>query len=317
MPAELDPVVRALLPKLPLGGIEKLTPEVMRKQLTDLAESRKNQPAPEPAAIADTTIPGAAGPIRARIYKPAVLPAPTIVFFHGGGWVGGDLETHDRQARALAVEIGAVVVSVDYRRPPETRFPGAFEDCLAATRYAAARIDELGGDLKRLAVAGDSAGGNLAAAVAVAAADGGPRLAAQLLTYPVLDASGHFRSPEINARYPSRAANAEGYFLTMTAMAWFADHYLATPEEGWDPRVSPLHAKSLAGLPPAVIYTAAYDPLCDEGATYAEALRAAGVPVTYRCEEALIHGFVGLSTAAPVADAASRRMRADFKELLR
>ena len=154
-----------------------LTPERARDELVALAESRKDVPLPELATVKDITVDGAAAPIAARLYATGKTPAPTVVYFHGGGWVAGDLFTHERQARTLALELDAVVVSVDYRRPPETPFPGAFEDCLAATRWAAANMSKLGGDPARLAVAGDSAGGNLAAAVAQACRDGGPRLA--------------------------------------------------------------------------------------------------------------------------------------------
>ena len=182
--------------------------------------------------------------------------SPTVVFFHGGGWVAGDLETHDRQARLLVIEAGAVVVSVDYRRPPETRFPGAFEDCFAAMRDIVARIAEFGGDAGRVGVAGDSAGGNLAAATAIACRDAGIQLAAQLLAYPVTDVAGNYADASENARFPSRAENAEGYFLSRAVMEWFAGHYLGDPSKaptgafrhcarqasrGWRPRSSARH----------------------------------------------------------------------------
>ena len=204
-----------------------------------------------------------------------------MVFFHGGGWVAGDLETHDRQARLLAIETGAVVVSVDYRRPPEVRFPGAFEDAFAATKDVVARIAEFGGDDKRVGVAGDSAGGNLAAATAIACRDAGIKLAAQLLVYPVTDVAGNFADAKENARFPSRSENAEGYFLSRAVMEWFCGHYLADAADGTDWRVSPLRAKNLAGLAPAVVTTAWFDPLRDEGKAYADALKAAGVPTSY------------------------------------
>ena len=187
-----------------------------------LAESRKDVPLPELASVKDITVDGAAGPIAARLYASGKTPAPTVVYFHGGGWVAGDLFTHERQARTLARDLEAVVVSVDYRRPPETPFPGAFEDCLAATKWAAANVAKLGGDAARIAVAGDSAGGNLAAAVAQACRDGGPRLAAQFLIYPATDLLGRYGVAAENARYPSRQENAEGYFLTGDAMRFFA-----------------------------------------------------------------------------------------------
>jgi acetyl esterase len=238
------------------------------------------------------------------------------VFFHGGGWVAGDLETHDRQARLLAIETGAVVVSVDYRRPPETRFPGAFEDGFAAVRDIFGRIAEFGGDHARVGVAGDSAGGNLAATVAIACRDAGVDLAAQLLVYPVTDVAGNYADASENARFPSRAENAEGYFLSRAVMEWFAGHYLADAKQGVDWRVSPLRAESLAGLAPAIVCTAWYDPLRDEGKAYADALAAAGVATKYHHGAGLIHGYFGLGEASETAKAEAQRARADFKALL-
>jgi len=278
--------------------------------------SRNDAPLPQPAAVADRTIPGPAGPLRARLYRPKRTPAPTIVYFHGGGWVAGDLETHDRQARLLAIEVEAVVLSVDYRQPPEAKFPGAFEDCLAAARWASANTAELGGDAARLGVAGDSAGANLAAAVAQSCRDSGPRLAAQLLIYPAVDAAGNYRSEAENAKYPSRRQNAEGYFLTLATMQWFADHYLRDDKDGLDPRVSPIRAGDLSDLPPAVVATAEFDPLRDEGEAYADVLRRAGIGVAYHREPTLIHGFFGMGNASAAAAKAGERIRADFKAML-
>jgi acetyl esterase len=238
------------------------------------------------------------------------------VFFHGGGWVAGDLETHDRQARLLAIETGAVVVSVDYRRPPEVKFPGAFEDAFAATKDVIDRIAEFGGDAKRVGVAGDSAGGNLAAVTAIACRDAGIKLAAQLLVYPVTDAAGNYADTKENARFPSRSENAEGYFLTRATMEWFCGHYLADKAHGTDWRVSPLRAKNLAGLAPAIVTTAWFDPLRDEGKAYADALKAAGVPTSYYDGLALIHGYFGLGEASETAKREAQRARAEFKTLL-
>jgi acetyl esterase len=259
---------------------------------------------------------GAAGPLAARVYRVSSETSPTVVFFHGGGWVAGDLETHDRQARLLAIETGAVVVSVDYRRPPETRFPGAFEDGFAAVRDVIARIAEFGGDAARVGVAGDSAGGNLAAAVAIACRDAGINLAAQLLVYPVTDVAGNYADLNENARFPSRAENAEGYFLSRAVMEWFAGHYLDDARDGADWRVSPLRAKSLAGLAPAIVCTAWFDPLRDEGKAYAEALAAAGVATRYYHGAGLIHGYFGLGEASQTARLEAQRARADFRALL-
>jgi acetyl esterase len=316
MSHRLDPAIEQILPILPLRDPAKLTPQSARDALTTLAASRSHLPLPQPATVAEMTVAGAAGPVRARLYRPARMSVPTVVYFHGGGWVAGDLDTHDRQARTLAIEVDAVVLSIDYRRPPETRFPGAFEDCLAATRWAAAHIADLGGDPSRLGVAGDSAGGNLAAAVAQACREGGPCLAAQLLVYPVVDAAGNYRSATENARYRSRAENASGYFLTLETMQWFTDHYLAQAGAGLDPRVSPLRAADLSGLPAAVICTAGFDPLRDEGEAYARALQSAGVRVIYRCEPTLIHGFFGMGAVSPAAAEAGQRIRSAFKTIL-
>src|SRR5882757_9924154 len=219
MPKPLDPVIAQIIPLLPLRDPKAMTPQSARDALRALAASRAGVPPPPVASVEDTEVKGGAGPLAARVYRMGSAPSPTVVFFHGGGWVAGDLETHDRQARWLAIETGAVVVSVDYRRPPEVRFPGAFEDAFAAVRDIAARIATFGGDAKRLGVAGDSAGGNLAA---------------QLLVYPVTDVAGGYADAKENARFPSRNENAEGYFLSRAVMGWFCGHYLAGKEDGAD-----------------------------------------------------------------------------------
>jgi acetyl esterase len=287
MPRRVDPDIEKILPLLPLKDASTLT-----------------------------MIAGAAGPIAARVYRPARVPAATVVFFHGGGWVAGDIVTHDRNARTLAIELEAVVVSADYRRPPEAPFPGTFEDCLAATAWAAKNIAALGGDAARLAVAGDSAGGNLAAAVAIAARDRGLPLAGQFLVYPATNLAGAYRSGAENARYPSRTENADGYFLTSDAMRWFAGQYVPKAEDASDPRASPLLAADLRGLPQAVICTAEFDPLRDEGEAYARALEQAGVRVVYYRESGMVHGYFSMGGASPAAAAAGQRARAAFKALL-
>ena len=261
----LDPVVAQIIPLLPLRDTTAMTPQSARDALRALAASRAAVPPPPVMSAEDIKVKGAAGFLGARAYRNSSEKSPTVVFFHGGGWVAGDLDTHDRQARWLAIETGAVVVSVDYRRPPEVRFPGAFEDAFAATKDVLARIAEFGGDGKRIGVAGDSAGGNLAATVAIACRDAGIKLAAQLLAYPVTDVAGNFADASENARFPSRAENAEGDFLSRAVMEWFCGHYLDDAKHGADWRVSPLRAKNLAGLAPAVICTAWFDPLRDEG----------------------------------------------------
>jgi len=247
----------------------------------------------------------------ARVYRPELDgAAPTVVFLHGGGFVIGDLDTHDDQTRLIAAEVGAVVLSVDYRLAPEHRWPAGLDDCVAATRWALAHADELGGDAHRVAIGGDSAGGNLSAAVALELrADAGPHLAAQLLLYPATDFTEE-------ATHPSREQNATGYLLTDDDMRWFSEQYVPEGADRKDPRLSVLHAADLSGLPPAVVATAEYDPLRDEGEAYARALEAAGVPVVLRRYDGLIHGFFGLSALSAAADTANRELCADLRALL-
>jgi acetyl esterase len=316
MTTPLDPVIAQIIPLLPLRDPETMTPQSARDALRALAAARAAVPPPPVTSATDATVKGAAGPLAARTYRVSDRKSPTVVFFHGGGWVAGDLETHDRQARLLAIETGAVVVSVDYRRPPETRFPGAFEDGFAAVRDVIERIAEFGGDPARVGVAGDSAGGNLAAAVAIACRDAGIKLAAQLLVYPVTDVAGNYADAGENARFPSRTENAEGYFLSRAVMEWFAGHYLDDVRHGADWRVSPLRAKTLAGLAPAIVCTAWFDPLRDEGDAYAAALQAAGVATSHYRGAGLIHGYFGLGEASETARREAQLARADFKGLL-
>jgi acetyl esterase len=316
MTTPLDPVIAQIIPLLPLRDPLTMTPQSARDALRALAAARAAIPPPPVASVEDIKVNGAAGPLAARFYCVASGTSPTVVFFHGGGWVAGDLETHDRQARLLAIETGSAVISVDYRRPPETRFPGAFEDALAAMRDVIARIAEFGGDKSRVGVAGDSAGGNLAAAVAIACRDADIKLAAQLLVYPVTDVAGNYADANENARFPSRNENAEGYFLSRAVMEWFAGHYLEDEMQGADWRVSPLRAKNLAGLAPAVVCTAWFDPLRDEGKAYADALAAAGVATKYHPGAGLIHGYFGLGEASQTAKAEAQRARADFRAML-
>lgn len=316
MPAPLDPALAQIIPLLPLRDPATMTPQSARDALSALAAARAAVPPPPVDSVADIALKGPAGAIAARVYRVGTGRAPTIVFFHGGGWVAGDIDTHDRQARLLAIETGAVVVSVDYRRPPEAKFPAAFDDAFAAVRDVFARISEFGGDAARVGVAGDSAGGNLAAAAALACRDAGLKLAAQLLVYPVTDVGGLYEDAGENARFPSRTENAEGYFLSRAVMVWFAKHYLSDAAEGADWRVSPLRAKTLAGLAPAVVTTAWFDPLRDEGEAYADALIAAGVEVRRHHGPGLIHGYFGMGDACEAAKAEGARARADFKALL-
>ena len=249
--------------------------------------------------VRDLSVAGADGPLPARLYHPAgQAPAPgwpLTVFFHGGGFVAYDLDTHDALCRELCATSGAAVLSVAYRLAPEARFPAPVDDALASLVWAAAHAAELGADAGRLAVAGDSAGANLATVTALRSRDeGGPALRAQLLIYPAAD----FEHPE---RYPSRQENGRGYFLTDERMRFFGQMYLARPEDAAHPHASPLNADSLAGLPPALVLTAEFDPLRDEGAAYAEALKVAGVSAEYRPGPGMIHGYANMTAFSPVA----------------
>jgi acetyl esterase len=243
--------------------------------------------APDPMPIAETrdlAISGPGGAIPARLYRSATTGTlPALVFFHGGGWVVGNIEGHDTVCRHLANRADCAVVSVDYRLGPEHKFPAAVEDCFAAAEWVANNAASLGVDPVRLAVGGDSAGGNLAAVVSLLARDkGAPRVACQVLIYPATDAA---------MRHDSIDRFAEGYVLTRSTMRWFYEQYLRSPEDAADWRVSPLLAPDLSDLPPAYVLTAGYDPLCDEGDAYAARLAAAGVAVTHRRFPGQVHGF--------------------------
>ena len=265
---------------------------------------------PQVASVEESSYLGEAGPLRARVYRPeADGPVPTVLFAHGGGYVMGDVETHDPQARLLCREVGAVVVSVDYRLAPEHPFPAGHLDVVAALRHVVATVDQLGGDPTRVAVAGDSAGGNLVGGAAVVARDEGLPLRAQLLLYPSTD----FRAEEEQVAHASRHTEGEGYLLTRDDMLWFRDQYQAVRH---DPRASLLLQPDLAGLAPAVIATAEHDPLRDEAEHYATLLAAAGVPVVARRYDGLVHGFLGLSHVHDPSHKAALQVCQDLKELL-
>ena len=308
----LDPQVKALLEQLgadpeaprlidlpPAGGREMYRAMASMLDLQGVAIGK----------IEDRTIPGPAGDIPIRLYTPVAAggTCPALVYYHGGGWVIGDLDTHDALCRTLANEAGCKVIAVDYRLAPEHPFPAAFDDCLAAVKWVEKNASDIGIDPNRIAVAGDSAGGNIAAAVALQAkADKGPHIAFQLLIYPVTDA------PRGTKSYKDFA---EGHFLEADGMDWFWNHYVAGADAG-DARHSPLRAASLAGLPPAYVVTAGFDVLRDEGKAYAEALKKAGVAVECVNYEGMIHGFFNLQGVLDVAREAVKAAAKALKEAL-
>ena len=292
--------------KLELRPIEAMTPTEARAQMEQMAASRRAEPLPT-ARIEDRAIPGPAGPIPVRIYWPqAPGPRPAIAYYHGGGHVIGSLDSHDLVARNLCGGAEAVVLSVDYRMGPEHRFPAAVEDSFAALEWLHANAASLGADAERLGVHGDSAGGNLAAVVAILARDrGGPRLRLQSLVYPVCD----FRMrSESYGRYATGCG-----ILTAEAMKWFRGHYVRTLDDAADWRASPGLAPDLAGVAPAILIAAECDVLHDEGLAYAERLKAAGVAVEYRRYAGMIHAFFGMMPNVDDALNAQRAVWAAFR----
>ena len=243
------------------------------------------------ARVSDRSVPTSAGRLRVRVYQPREAAGlPVLLYFHGGGFVVGTLDDYDSLLRILALEADCLIVSVEYRLAPEHPFPAAVDDCVAATRWVHAHAPELGADPKRVALGGDSAGGNLAAVVALALRDsGGPAIAGQMLIYPVT----RLRGPAEG----SMLENGEGYFLTARDMSWFAEMYLGKSGDASHPHASPLLASDLSGLPPALVITAQYDPLRDEGDAYARRLGQSGVPCTHTCYPGAIHGFFVMPAA--------------------
>jgi acetyl esterase len=306
----LRPEIRALLDQQAASG----RPPLHRQSVTQARAFHTEDAAPlngEPvpvAAVADRAVPGPGGDLPVRVYTPeGEPPFPIVVFFHGGGWVVGTLDTYDPLCRALAAAVPAVVVSVDYRLAPEHRWPAAVEDAYAATLWASRHAAELGGAQHRLAVAGDSAGGNLAAVVALGARDrGGPAIAFQLLVYPALDAAGDTGSWR---------EYADGFYLTAAGMRWYWDHYLGGAD-GAAPDASPLRAAFLGGLPPALVVTADHDVLRDEGEAYAARLRGAGVAADVRRVEGVVHGFFRWRAVTGAADAALQEAAAALRSAL-
>jgi acetyl esterase len=299
----IDPLAQAFLDSRAAAGsrpVNELTVDAARAQA--VAMSALLGPGEPIAQVSDRTIPSAHGDIPIRTYVPAAdsAPFPILVYFHGGGWVVGNLETSDVTCRQLANGGGCVVVSVNYRHAPEHTFPAAPEDAYAATQWISQHASAWKSDPNRLAVGGASAGGNIAAVVTLMARErGGPQIKFQLLTVPVTD---------FNLDTPSYRANAEGYGLTREAMRWYWNHYVRLEADGASPSASPLRAADLHGLPPGFVMTAEFDPLHDEGVAYANRLRAAGVPVTHKCYAGMIHGFLGPEAPADMA----RELRAAF-----
>lgn len=282
----LDPQIKTFLDQIAasnLPDVPSMTPREARVQME--VGTLMLGKAPEVGRVEDHVVEGPGGPIRVRLTTPkGDGPFPVLVFFHGGGWVCGSLFSHDHLCRALTRESGVAVVSVDYRLAPEHPFPAALEDAEAAIRWVARQGEELGLDPGRLAVGGDSAGGNLAAVVARRARDNGsPAIAYQALFYPATDA---------DFETPSYREMAEGYLLTRAAMIWYWDHYLPEIPGRANPDAAPGRAADLSGLPPALVVTAEFDPLRDEGDAYAKRLAEAGVPVRHRRYDGLIHGFL-------------------------
>jgi acetyl esterase len=295
----LDPQARAVLERVAranLAPYSRLGPVASRELYRETRGKLAAAP-PEVAHVDDLRATGPAGDIPVRLYRClGSTPGeslPVLVYFHGGGWTIGDLDTHDVPCREFANLARCAVVSVGYRLAPEHKFPAAFEDAVAATHWVLANAGALGLDGSRLAVGGDSAGGNLAAAVAIEFRDTwAPRIALQVLIYPATDMA---------ADAPSHREFADGYMLTRDAILWFKGLYLNGPEDEADWRASPLRAGDLAGLPPAYVITAGFDPLRDEGRAYADRLRGAGVQVTYECFAGQIHGFITMGGAIAAA----------------
>lgn len=267
-------------------------------------------PPPTVADVREGTLPGPAGPVSYRLYRPRTVggPLPVLVYFHGGGWAIGSLDTHDVPCRILALEADCAVLSVDYRLAPEHRYPAAREDAVAAYQWTRAHGAGLGLDPRRVAVGGDSAGGNLAALVCLEARrERLPLPDFQLLIYPGVD---------LSRSHASHRTFSEGYILDDATMEWFLDQYVPTRGPVRDPRCSPLFEPHLGGLPPALVVTAGFDPLRDEGEAYARKLEQAGTPARLVCEEALIHGFVNMLGVIRAADRAVRQLAHPLRQAL-
>ena len=313
MPVVLDPDATAVYNAFQEAGrppFETVTPAEAR-ELYLAGRIATNPEPPELASVEPLTIPSPAGSIPARVYTPTRLRkvnglAPGLVFFHGGGWVIGDLDSHDVVCQKLAHEGELIVVSVDYRLAPEHKFPAAVEDAIAATKWVADNAKHLGIDTAKISVGGDSAGGNLAAVVALASRDGnGPKLAGQVLIYPATDFA---------MKHPSHSEPETSILLTHSVIKWFSNHYLGGADIN-DWRASPARAKTLAGLPPAYVLTAGGDPLRDEGDEYAKRMTQDGVPMTYRHFPGQFHGFFTMGKLLNQANIAASEIAIWLKAL--
>lgn len=311
----LDPTIKVILDALAAMNAPPMSqgsPEQARAQFRAVTVGmRQPEWIVDVPVVEDIRFDGPTKSLAARVYRSVEAgqgPVPTVLFIHGGGHVIGDLDTHDNQARTLCRDTGSVVVSVEYRLAPEEPWPGASDDCLAAAQWIFANIDDFGGDITSIGVAGDSAGGNLATVTAIRARDAGLRFKAQLLLYPVVDFSFH-------GPYPSRFEFAEGYFLTLDDMAWFGTQYAGKGADVAHPNLSPIQA-NLTDLCSAIVVTAEFDPLRDEGEAYAEALAAAGVAVELVRAPGMIHGFYDLGGISPAAAGLIERCNKSFASLL-
>jgi acetyl esterase/lipase len=314
MPVTLDPDAAAVFRAFQEAGrppYETVSPAEAR-ELYLKGRVVSNPEPPELASVEPLTIPSPAGSIPARIYTPTRLRkanglAPGLVFFHGGGWVIGDLDSHDVVCRKLADEGELMVVSVDYRLAPEHKFPAAVDDAIASTKWIAEHAKQFGIDASRLMVGGDSAGGNLAAVVAISARDGnGPDIAGQVLIYPAIDFA---------MTHPSHREPETSILLTHSVIRWFRDHYLNGTADVHDWRASPARASTLIGLPPAYVLTAGADPLRDEGDEYARRLKEAGVAVTHRTFPGQFHGFFTMGKLLQQANVAAGEIGVWLKAL--
>lgn len=293
----LDPIVKSILDQMaamPRPPIEQMSPEDFRSQ-----EFNVPRPTIPVANVYDRLLPLAGRTIPVRVYVPEMdtsTPQPALVFYHGGGWVTGSIESHDPVCRFLCNAAACVVISVEYRLAPEHKFPAAVWDAYDAAQWIAVHADEFAVDPARIAVGGDSAGGNLAAVTCLIAKErNSPDIAFQLLIYP---STGYAEAP------PSIRENAEGYMLTGEMMTWFRNHYLNSSEELLHPYFAPVLAEDLGDLPPAFIATAEFDPLRDVGKMYADKLQSSGVPVAFKNYEGLIHGFANFADFVPLAKTA-------------